>query len=116
MSGSYSSNIKSAGDYLTRLLLDKITLKYNEHFYRDGVEALDAELQTKFGMDPRDDLSPAIYVDLAVFQLKQAGFVATSELPERMGDGEPDYEIEVTEEYLQFIEHGNEFEFRYVDQ
>lgn len=73
------------------------SVKYNEHFYRDGDGKLFAELMENFGMEDDWSGGPPCLVDEVVWSMERRGMVTTDLLPELMGDGHPDYRITATD-------------------
>ena len=111
----YAGNLKAAGDYVLKLLKEKNSVRYSEHFY-DGSEELPRKLRIAFGFEPDDEWnSVEILVDEAVGELAVKGIVETTILPEKMMDGENDYQIALTEKGKAFLASGQEFKYWDLD-
>src|SRR5262249_16952265 len=106
------SHIGLAGKYLLGILKEEGQIRYSR-FYDGSDEAADA-LMKNCGYESEMD-APECMMDVAVAQLEHAGIVATRSLPEKLADGEQDYEIRLTDEGEQFLAGGQEFQFRDVD-
>jgi hypothetical protein len=120
MGMAYKHVIERAGVYLLRVLAAENPIPY-ARFY-DGTDATERALLVGMGYggdvagddedaDDRPD-SPAAYMDWAVGQLAAAGIVATRDTGGELADGEPAYEIELTEQGRRFIATGGRFAFR----
>ena len=107
----YASQLAKPGNYILSLLRANPSLRYSEHFY-DGTDELCDRVAAAMGLDQGDaDLMP-ILVDIAVGQMESQGIVNTTQLPEKMSDGENDYLIEPTEQGQNHIESGSPLQFR----
>ncbi len=81
--------------YLLDLLKAEGRVRYCR-FY-DGTDETERLLCERFGLRYDDD-SAAVLMDDVVWDLTQAGLVKTTELPEKLSDGEHDSLIELVEE------------------
>ena len=80
----------------------------------DGSERTHQELNMNLGAD--DHHCPAeILVDLAVFQLENAGFLETEPLGTKLADGENDYRVTITQKGRKFVKSGKIFRCESVD-
>lgn len=88
------SPLERARAHLLEILAGEGAVWYSRFYNRNPDP--EAELRALFGLEHEWE-SAAVTVDQAVWKLHQAGLVTTTDLPERLMDGESDYLIELTE-------------------
>ena len=110
-------NVKKAGDYLLRVLLDSGEVRYSR-FY-DGTDETQAAVLKGMGFpeegEDYEPESPELLLDLAAYELERQGFVRITMLDTKLADGEPDYLIELTEQGREKLAQGKEPLFRDFD-
>jgi hypothetical protein len=114
---SYAHDIEKAGLFLLGLLWREGSVRYSRFF--DGSDETQAELLQGMGFakEGEDYLPecPEHLMDLATGQLSKAGIVKITWLSEKLADGEPDYQIELTEKGRLFVESDERFQFWHAE-
>lgn len=90
----YQDALLNARNHILACLRETPTIRYSR-FY-DGTEETENALRKIVGLDDDSD-EAEIFMDDAADQLKQAGFVELKDLEIELVDGNPDYEIILTE-------------------
>lgn len=103
--------LNQAGAYLLSVLKQETPIRYSR-FY-DGTDATRHKLIAGVGIDERDAdwYSVEAIIDDAVVLFEHIGVVERRLLEERLADGEPDYEIALTDKGRQFVARRKRFCF-----
>lgn len=89
-----------AGKYLLSILKKQRRIRYGSHFF-DGTEATSKALRIALRFDGDDQkkwvhCSPELAIAAAVDYFVKQGIVLRCELPDKLADGNDDYEIVLT--------------------
>ena len=105
------NKIEAAGRHLLRRLASEKRIRYSVFYGTD--EASDSLLRgMSIGGDERE--SAPVFMDLAIEQLEQQKLVTTRILDELLIDGQPDYEVSLSERGNTLIADGGEVHFESV--
>lgn len=105
-----ATEIQKAADHLLGQLRDRGEVVYSTTYF-DGSDVQEHRLHREMQIEPgTGGASPAILIDIAVYQLENAGWVEKEELNETLVDGEPDYKILFTAEGRRALAVGELFQ------
>src|SRR5687767_7963602 len=91
----HAEHVGKAGHYLLAGLNEEGAIRYSR-FYGGSDDAAET-LRRACGFENEMDAAECT-MDVAVGQLEAAGVVKTTHLADKLADGEPDYQIELTPE------------------
>lgn len=106
-----ATQIEKAGAYLLSVLQRERRVAYS--MFYDGSDERHQRLCEETRLD--DWYGPEGVVDEAAYQLEAMGFVTILKLDAELSDGEPDYQIELTDVGRTKLEGGFRPEFGSVD-
>jgi hypothetical protein len=109
-----AQEIQSAAEFLIHFIKESPDERVQMSLLYDGTDKTHSNLLE--WLDFADDhYSPEVAIDLAAFQLEEAGLIEITELTNRLPDDEPDYLMELTDEGTDFLKREQRLVCRGMD-